>query len=289
MSEKMELNMYSDFFRNNGYVLVKNAVPKNLCQNAVSRIFEFMGQTPSNPDVWYDPPAGMDRYFEEQNRGMLPFFHDQSLWDIRMHPRIYEIFSELLGLRELWVSLDRVNMKLPKRAGFSSLNTGFIHWDTDTSDLKFPIRQPSGKMQGVLYLADTSADQGGFQCVPEIYRNLEEYINSQPPNRDPRVPDISGYDVLPVPGEAGDLLIWDVLLPHGNGENLSNEIRFAQYITMFPAPPDRAGHAQVRIESWRNYTSTFLPGDPRGWEREHNEGPAVLTDLGRKLLGIDMW
>ncbi|QHW32751.1 phytanoyl-CoA dioxygenase family protein [Paenibacillus rhizovicinus] len=285
--QSTELSLYSEFFRNNGYVLVKNAVPKALCDKAISRMFAFMGQSPDDRDGWYEPAAGMDGYFEDQERGMLPFFHDQSLWDIRMYPRVYDIFAELLGERKLWVSLDRVNMKLPKRENKGQLNANFIHWDTDTSNLKFPLTIPSGGLQGVLYLADTFADQGGFQCVPDIFRDLEGYIKRQPANRDPRVPDITGYDVMPIPGEAGDLLIWDVLLPHGNGENLSDDIRFAQYITMHPAPP--VSHAKSRIDSWRNYSSTFLPEDPRGWERTHNDGPAQLTELGWKLLGIDSW
>ena len=46
--------------------------------------------------------------------------------------------------------------------------------------------------EGVLALTDTATDQGGFQCVPGMHRGLEEWIKTQPPDRNPRVPDLSG-------------------------------------------------------------------------------------------------
>jgi hypothetical protein len=48
---------------------------------------------------------------------------------------------------------------------------------------------------------------------------------------------------------------------------------------------------QARIDCWRNNThpaTRAFPGDPRRIE-EQRSAPAELTDLGRKLLGIDSW
>ncbi|MCD9026149.1 phytanoyl-CoA dioxygenase family protein [Cohnella silvisoli] len=289
MSEANEPGSYLEFFKNNGYVMVKNAVPRDMCERTVERIFEFMGKSPDDREGWYTPAVGADAFFEDQERGMLPFFHDQTLWDNRTYPKVYEAFAELLGEKKLWVSLDRVNMKPPKRDDHEHLSESFIHWDRDTSNLKFPLRIPSGGLQGVLYLADTASNQGGFQCAPGLFRNLQQYIESQPADRDPRVPNLEGYEIIPITGEAGDLLIWDALLPHGNGENLSNDIRFAQYILMHPSQPDNKENAEARIRAFQRYESTFLPGDPRGWERGSGKGPAVLSQLGRRLLGIESW
>lgn len=290
MQAEAKPGSYLEFFNRNGYVLVKNAVPREACERTVRRIFEFVGKSPDDREGWYEPPAGSDEYFEDQERGMLPFFHDQTLWDNRTYPKVYEAFKELLGTEKLWVSLDRVNMKLPKRDSHPRLNQSFIHWDRDTSNLTFPLRAGESGLQGVLYLADTAADQGGFQCVPEIYRDLESYIARQPADRNPTIPNLDGYGITPIPGEAGDLLIWDALLPHGNGENLSNDIRFAQYILMHPADEDNAQAREARIRAFERCESTFLPGDPRGWERGESRGkPAQLTALGRKLLGLDRW
>jgi hypothetical protein len=282
---------YREFFRENGYVVVKNAVPKEMCDRLIQRIYDFMGKSEADSEGWYTPAAGMDDYFPDQGGGFLPLYQDQTLWDIRMLPKIYDVFAEIIGDEKLWVSLDRVNMKPPRRESHLNLSASHIHWDTDTAKLTFPHPIPSGRLQGVVYLADTAANQGGFECVPSIFQNLESFIKSQPKDRNPRIPNIEGHEVVPIPGEAGDMVIWDVLLPHGNGQNRSGNLRFAQYVTMFPAAPDNTEQLNARIDAWRNYKSVtpIFPEDPRQWERSHNEGPANLSELGRKLLGLDSW
>src|SRR5262249_11422473 len=151
-------------------------------------------------------------------------------------------------------------------------------------------------VQGVLYLADTDEEMGGFQCVPGFHKNLEAWIAEQPPDRNPRVPDLSrlppGMKLTPIPGRAGDLVIWDRLLAHGNGRNRSNKPRLAQFIAMRPAREYEEGERQERIRSWRErthpYGKGYFPGDPRRWEALHGR-TAELTPLGRKLLGLDRW
>jgi hypothetical protein len=149
----------------------------------------------------------------------------------------------------------------------------------------------------VLCLADTSAEQGGFQCVPELFRQFDAWVKDQPPDRNPFVPDLAGFEIEPIPAKAGDLIVWNRLLAHGNGHNVSDRPRLAQYISMFEADPDISGAAgwggdrEERIRQWRERLppdAAWAPGDPRQWEREHCE-PAALTPLGRKLLGLDLW
>ena len=57
-----------------------------------------------------------------------------------------------------------------------------------------------------------------------------------------------------------------------------------------PEPMDEA-RRQERItlrKEWRALGRGPWPEDPRGWEAK-NYGPAKLTELGRKLLGLDLW
>ncbi len=278
------------FFSKNGYLTVPNAIPPPNLQAVIEAIWAFLEMDPRDPEDWYRPPL--------RPGGMVEMYHHQSMWDNRQHPRIYQVFAELLGSERLWVSMDRVSMKPPRHASHPDYDhQGFIHWDADTSQRPLPTG-----VQGVLYLSDTAADQGGYQCVPGLFRTLESWLETQPKDRNPRVPDLKGFNVEPIPGRAGDLLIWHRLLPHGNGRNVSDRPRLAQYITMYPTDygnPDASEEAraaaearrEARLRAWQERLppeGSAFPGDPRGWERQHGR-PADLTPLGKRLLGLDSW
>ena len=93
-----------------------------------------------------------------------------------------------------------------------------------------------------------------------------------------------------IPAWAGDLVIWTTLLPHGNGHNVSDQPRLAQYISMNPAEETNEQLRETRVAAWRDkkpMPSRAFPGDQRGTELQ--TPPASLTSLGRKLLGDDRW
>ena len=273
------------FWGENGYVVVPDAVPRENLNRLVEAIWEFLEIDPDDPEDWYrhEPYTREHRTSPISSGGMVEIYQHQAIWDNRQHPRVHQAFAEIWGDENLWVSLDRANMKPPAREDKPAWNNkGMIHWDLDTS------KRPLGfGVQGVLYLTDTAEDQGGFQCVPGFHRMFEEWVKTQPEDRNPSRPDLEGLTVKAIPGKAGDLLIWHRLLAHGNGHNRSDRPRLAQYITMSPAgDPESAG---PRIQAWRECRPTpGWPGDPR--DREHRlQEPARLTPLGRRLLGVDPW
>ncbi len=265
-----------------GYVVVPAVVPGENLEAVVADIWRHLGADPHRPATWYRPGI-------VHATGMVEMYHYQSMWDNRQHPHLHQIFTDLFGDDTLWVSLDRVNFKPPVHAQHPEYdNKGFIHWDIDISrypDIPFGV-------QGVLALSDTDEDMGGFQCVPELYQELDVWLARRSADqRAARMPDLTGYTITKVPLRAGDLVIWSNLLPHGNGHNRSGRPRMAQYITMFPAREEDVQERQMRINCWQQNTPLphpFFPGDPRKIE-ERREQPARLTPLGRKLLGLDRW
>lgn len=282
------------FFEENGYVKLEGIVPDELCDRVIDDAWRCLGGDRHDPDTWYEPPDGLEEPFSAS--GMIELYHTQAMWDVRQHPRVYQAYAELLGEERLWVSLDRVNVTPPRREEHPEFDAGFVHWDVDTGDLPEIEVQPGGTelvpygVQGVVYLDETSAEQGGFCCVPELYRDLEEWVQTQPDDRNPRSPDLEGYEAEFIPGEPGDLLIWDRLLAHGNGSNEADTPRYAQYVLMSPERFSDTEAREERIAGWRNRTAPSggaFPGDPRGWE--HGREPAELTPLGRKLLGHEPW
>jgi Phytanoyl-CoA dioxygenase (PhyH) len=270
---------------NQGYVIVKNAVPPENLRRLVDLLWEFQEMDPNDPATWEKPQLRDNEMKELNYSGMVEIYNHQYLWDNRVHPRVYDAFVDVWDREDLWVKIDRANHNPPNR-GVRRFQ-GFIHCDVDTSLDPLPIG-----VQGVLSLVDTDLDMGGFQCVPEIFRTLEQWKKTQPADRDPWAPDPAGHEIVDVSTDAGDLLIFNSLLPHGIRPNKSlDRVRMAQYITMRPAEQSNEELREWRIRSWRDREPPqgyAFPGDPRNWEQTRYER-ARLTPLGEKLLGLQSW
>jgi ectoine hydroxylase-related dioxygenase (phytanoyl-CoA dioxygenase family) len=268
-----------------GYVVVRNAVPQENVDRLVALLWEFQEMDPHDPSTWDAPQRRDHKMRELNNSGMVEIYNHQALWDNRQHPRVYDAFVDIWDREDLWVTIDRANLNTPNRGARSF--GGFIHWDADTSRRPLPIG-----VQGVLSLVDTDEEVGGFQCVPELFRTFDTWLERAPADRDPFHPDVTGFEIVPVPMRAGDLLIFNSLLAHGIRPNTSTDrVRMAQYISMHPAEEDNAEERETRIRSWREREApkrAAFPGDPREWERTRY-GTAQLTPLGEKLLGLRSW
>lgn len=272
------------FWKENGYIVIKQAVPKENADRLARFIWTFEEKDPNDSATWYAPPRAEMKMKELTNSGMVELYNHQYEWDNRQYQRVYDAFVDIWGTEKLWVTIDRANLNFPVRAGHDF--KGFIHWDYD------PETRPQN-VQGVLALADqTDENMGGFQCLPELYRTYDTWKLTQPADRDHFKPDTTGFDFVKVKMEAGDLLIFNSTQPHGIRPNLSaDKIRIAQYISMMPAEEDNEALRQWRIMSWRERQAPegyAFPGDPRNWEKER-EKTADLSPLGRKLLGLDRW
>ena len=79
-----------------------------------------------------------------------------------------------------------------------------------------------------------------------------------------------------VAGEAGDLLIWHRLTPHGSSRNNCADPRMAMFFTLTPAQEEVAG---VRAAAWREQ-----------WcGHGHGTDAVASTPLGRRLAGLEPW
>jgi ectoine hydroxylase-related dioxygenase (phytanoyl-CoA dioxygenase family) len=178
--------------------------------------------------------------------------------------------------------MDRGGFKPPASGSPAYDRTTAIHWDGAPAER---ILEPWPSVQGMLFLTDTSAELGPFECVPSLYRDAREWLARHPETTEP---DVAGREVVRVTGRAGDLLIWNQLLPHRGGRNDGATPRVTQYIAM-----QRAGscaQAEERVALWRDRR---VPPWWRDWPPtvlDPEPGPrAELDALGRKLLGLDSW
>ena len=274
------------FWQHNGYIVVKNAVPREQALRTAAFLWEFEEKDASDPETWYAPPRAEMQMKELTNTGMVEVYNHQLLWDNRQMPRVYDAFVDIWGMEKLWVTIDRANLNFPLRPGFEY--KGFIHWDYD------PETKPQN-VQGVLALADQLDEQmGGFQCIPELFRTYDTWKLTQPADRNRFRPDTTGFEdkLVKVTMEAGDLLIFNSSQPHGiRANNSVDKVRMAQYISMMPAEEDNDALRDWRINSWKNRIAPegyAFPGDPRHWEQTRYQ-TAELNGLGKKLLGLDNW
>ena len=216
----------------NGYVIVKQAVPMENVERLVDLLWRFEEKDPNDPSTWYAPQRRAHGRAELNNTGMVEIYNHQYLWDNRQEPRVYNAFVDIWDREDLWVGIDRANLLPPKKVPGDP--KGFIHWDVDTSLRPLPVG-----VQGVLSLVKQDEAIGGFQCVPELFYNFEEWVKTQPADRNPMLPDTTGLTIVNVEMDPGDLLIFNSLLAHGVRPNHSgNRVRLAQYIAMHPARED---------------------------------------------------
>ena len=189
------------FWKHNGYIVIKNAVPREQALATAAFLWEFEEKDPNNKETWYTAPRAEMKMKELAGTGMVECYNNQHLWNNRQMQKVYDAFVDIWGTEKLWVSIDRANLNFPIRPGHEY--KAFIHWDYD------PETKPVN-VQGVLALADQNDENmGGFQCIPELYRTYDTWKLTQPEDRDRFKPDTSAFTPTKVKLEAGDLLIFN--------------------------------------------------------------------------------
>ena len=204
------------FWDEHGYVVLKQAVPVEQCRAAVDAIFSFARMELGRPDTWY------------ADNIWIQLAHHPSLWANRDSGRIHTAFAQIWRRQDLWMNVDVCGVNPPERPGYRFRGSP-LHWDMT---LRPPVRLGT---QAILYLTDTTADQGAFSCVPGFHRQLEKWLQQLPPGTDPRAQAVRELKPVPIPGEAGDLIIWHHALPHGATPNRAQWPRVVQYLNMFPS------------------------------------------------------
>jgi ectoine hydroxylase-related dioxygenase (phytanoyl-CoA dioxygenase family) len=209
-----------DFWNAHGYVIIRNAVSKEDCENAIKAICDFMDIKRDGPSTWYRPHPSKQGI-------MVQLFQDPALEKSRQSPSIRAAYEQLWQRTDLWVNTDRAGFNPPETERWKFPGPR-LHWDVS---LQFPI--PFG-LQGILYLSDTAVNQGAFTLVPGFQHKIETWIKSLPPNVNPRNEDIYALGAIPIAANAGDFIIWHHALPHGSSPNTSSLPRFVQYINLDP-------------------------------------------------------
>lgn len=201
-----------------GYVVVHDVVDPAM-REAAAAIYSFLGTSPEDPDSWYGKLDAATIW--------VPLFRQPALDANLRAPRVVRAFADLWGREDLWAVVDQVGFNPPERAGWRFPGP-HIHWE-------MTLAPPHVfGLQGILYLTDTPAEQGAFCCIPGFHRRLGAWLKSLPVGEDPRRAIRSEPGLAPIPGRAGDLVIWHHALPHASSPNRGKLPRVVQYITLRP-------------------------------------------------------
>lgn len=302
-----------------GYVLVRGAISAEQAARGADEVWEFAGKPEhrrflfgvdrDNEETWYEktPDSRVDGRTVE-------IYHGTQQWANRTAPDIYGAFSQILGERRICCSLDAAHISPPSRNLDETL--GFLHWDMwhvqryndpthgpciepaanhNSAWETIMDQEPEGmrealaarKVQGMLYLTDTPEDTGAFVIVPGFHRQIESWLKNLPASAVPSAEDLLALGTVQVPGNAGDLVIWNSLCPHSAGVNHNREgrVRVVQYLSYRYDSDLENGDREAR----RAFHRDGQKGNGNRLDLPNEPGNVELTSLGRKIAGLDPW
>jgi len=202
-----------------GYVVLKGAVSEENAEAAELAIYEYLGMDREDEESWYTETLGHSIW--------VSLLRHPAFWVNRRSPRMVKAFAQLWGREDLWVTVDQGGLNPPERKGWEFPGPR-LHWDTT-------LAEPHHlDVLGILYLADTPAEQGAFSCVPGFHKSLKGWLDGLPEGVEPRVEALRTLTMKPVAGKRGDMVLWHTSLPHGSSPNRGTRPRVAQYISMRP-------------------------------------------------------
>lgn len=174
----------------------------------------------------------------------------------------------------------------------------WLHWDMNpwtgaATTLGFRLPDPVANrgfdrlhVQGLISLASSGTDDGGFFCVPGSHRHMRSWAHAHRDDPDARGLTMNPASAVqtPIPendplkqhaekaeARAGSLVLWNTMTVHSNYSNWSPRPRVVQYIRMHPVEDPTLVPLFARTE--------LLP-PPSRFE------PSLT---GAKLLGLQSW
>lgn len=208
------------FWDRHGYLVLPGVVPRAQCKAARQAIWDFLGASADDPGSWYREHPG--------KRGMMLDFYDHpALAANRAAPLVRRVCEQLYGATAIYPSIDKVSFN-PPESGSWRFHGSPLHWDASLS-LPMPFR-----LQGLLYLGDCGPLDGAFHCVPGFHRRLPDWLARVPAGVHPHDWALRDLAPAPVPGQAGDFILWHQALPHCATPNRGALPRMVQYLTYLP-------------------------------------------------------
>lgn len=207
-----------------GVIVLREAITGDEAAALADHLWTTIDADPGDRSTWSRARAG----------GIMIGCYQHPAMEVpRRSARVAKGFAQLYGHADLVASVDRLSFNPPEGDGYVFPGP-HLHWDESLAP-PMPF-----ETQGILYLTDTTADQGALQVVPGFHHRLADGWREGCGGADPRTVDLSA-EAVAVPAAGGDLVIWRQEIPHGASANRSDRPRLAQYVNRYPMrwPDDR--------------------------------------------------
>ena len=235
---------WRDDLARDGYVVVKNVIPKERAQEYQQKAFEWLksfdpGFDSEQPKTW-----SLERLPIQTKLNTYEHYaviHEKFMWDARLEPGVIDAFEKVWGTRELLVSFDSLNLTLPN---LKPVRSPWPHVD------QAPRKRGLHCVQGIINLSNAGEHDGSLVVVPGSHKLVEEFFDTQTDRstwewKDNRYFSDGemqwfrdhGLEPIKVQVEAGDLILWDSRTIHYGGEpdGESNVVRTVIYAAYAPA------------------------------------------------------
>lgn len=209
------------FWHEHGYVIVKEAISKQQCEATKALICDYMEIAIDDPSSWQKAQHKHGIWVDLKYHALLT--------QNRQNLRIKKAFAQLWISNDIYPSVDQCGFNPPVSDKMPYQGQP-IHLDVNFE------KTIAFSTQGILYLTDTTEQQGALTVVPGFHKTyatwLEETLNTDPN----KLQDFSGYQTKSIAASAGDFIIWHHHLPHSSSPNYENSPRITQFINYLPMP-----------------------------------------------------
>ncbi|MGH2354333.1 MAG: phytanoyl-CoA dioxygenase family protein [Chloroflexota bacterium] len=260
-------------YHEQGYVLVKGVLSREEAEHYRRLILEMVPRDLTIPAHWH-ANAGRIKPMREDGKQS---FETPELLPLLCNERLYAAAVQLLGDHRLRAFDASLGITIRNDSGRDNILSQTPHLDCSVpADAPFRFTLEEVQVGGCYYFTDVEPTGGGIHVMPGGHRWVEETVRAQGGGLSGRQlynswKKLEGVKTVEVTGEAGDFALLHHLMPHAASHNRTPTARVAQF-TRFT----RADHPHY-------------PQKPAEPGRCSPEQLAVMTPLGRKLLGVEPW
>jgi len=232
-----------------GYTIVPDVLSNVEVSTAVTGIWEwlttFMGAKPNDPQTWLSEHWPYDNGVKGVLKNYRSLSHSQAVWDVRQHPHIQQVFSQIWNNNDLLVSYDGVGIQRPPEITQNwSDPLGYTWHHIDQGS------HPGGfqSVQGFINLIETTEEDGCLVVYPYSHLLHAQFHQQFPTftgnwcmleNQHKQWFQNKGCLPIRVAAPAGSLVLWDSRVVHANATAVVQRkkphlFRMVVYVCMTP-------------------------------------------------------